>query len=131
MSEENVTGAEATPQTDTASESTEAKAEKKGWKKGLFFFLKLAFSVGMLWVIFRKVLKREGAEDLGEQGAGDGQATRQCLAPDLQRCHADIAGRQVRRNEQDEVQARKIRLIGDAEESSSLEFDPVGTVVEQ
>ena len=67
MSEENVTGAEATPQTDTASESTEAKAEKKGWKKGLFFFLKLAFSVGMLWVIFRKVLKREGAEDLGER----------------------------------------------------------------
>ena len=36
-----------------------------GWKKPLFFFLKLAFSVAMLVVIFRKVVRREGAEDLG------------------------------------------------------------------
>lgn len=36
-----------------------------GWKKPLFFFLKLAFSIAMLVVIFRKVVLREGAEDLG------------------------------------------------------------------
>lgn len=36
-----------------------------GWKKPLFFLLKLAFSVAMLAVIFRKVVLREGAEDLG------------------------------------------------------------------
>lgn len=66
MTEEIETSAapgEATEQ----SENTEAKTAKKGWKKGLLFFLKLAFSVGMLWVIFRKVLKRDGAEGLGER----------------------------------------------------------------
>ena len=47
--------------------SNETQAKKKGWKKGLFFFLKLAFSVGMLWVIFDKVLTRDGAEGLGER----------------------------------------------------------------
>ena len=33
-----------------------------GWKKPLFFLLKLAFSVAMLVVIFRKVVLRDGAE---------------------------------------------------------------------
>ncbi|MEZ4248468.1 MAG: sulfatase-like hydrolase/transferase [Polyangiales bacterium] len=36
-----------------------------GWKKPFFFVLKLAFSVAMLVVIFRKVVLRDGAEDLG------------------------------------------------------------------
>lgn len=53
---------------DARAKSVEHETTKTasgGWKKPLFFFLKLAFSVAMLVVIFRKVVLREGAEDLG------------------------------------------------------------------
>jgi len=52
---------------EATEQTNESAAKKKGWKKGLFFLLKLAFSVGMLWVIFDKVLARDGAEGLGER----------------------------------------------------------------
>ena len=52
---------------DSAKKSVEHETTRTsgGWKKPLFFLLKLAFSIAMLVVIFRKVVLREGAEDLG------------------------------------------------------------------
>ncbi|MBO6935048.1 MAG: sulfatase-like hydrolase/transferase [Deltaproteobacteria bacterium] len=65
MTEENETSTapgEAAAQSDTP----EAKAEKKSWKKGLFFFLKLAFTVGALAWVYRKVAMRDGMDSIGD-----------------------------------------------------------------
>lgn len=40
-------------------------AKKPGWRKWLMLAVKVAFTAGMLYVIFGKVLGREGADDLG------------------------------------------------------------------
>ena len=53
------------PMTDT--ETKLAGNQSKSKRKILFFLLKVGFSLAMLWVIFGKVIGREGADDLWTQ----------------------------------------------------------------
>ena len=55
------------PSDELNGDDTPEEPGSKSWKKSLLFFAKLAFSVGMLGVIFKKVLQRDGAEGLGDR----------------------------------------------------------------